>query len=81
VATYFKAEEVHRIRDIKTIPDSSARVIFFHKYNPTWTADIPLLISSAGIMHGAEKTMLLQRAKKVVYFAADVYNSNKSHGT
>jgi hypothetical protein len=33
-------------------------------------------------MHGGEKTMLLQRAEKVVYFAADVYNnSNKGQRT
>jgi hypothetical protein len=27
-------------------------------------------------MHGGDKTMLLQRAEKVVYFAAEVYNNN-----
>jgi hypothetical protein len=30
-----------------------------------------------GMMHGGEKNMLLQRAKKVVYFAADVYNNQQ----
>jgi len=74
---YFTPDEVHKVHDIKAEPNTDARIIFFHKYNPKWTQPIPLLISSAGIMHGGEKTMLLQRAEKVVYFAADVYNSNK----
>ena len=81
VAKYFKEEEIHKIAHGKTMPRDDARVIFFHKYNPKWNQPIPLLISSAGIMHGGEKTMLLQRAEKVVYFAADVYNNNKGRRT
>ena len=78
VARYFKPEEIHKIFDTKTQPRTDARIVFFHKYSPKWENHIPLLISSAGIMHGGDKTMLLQRAEKVVYFAADVYNnSNK----
>jgi hypothetical protein len=77
VARYFEQEEIHKIRDTKTQPRTDARVIFFHKYSPKWENRIPLLISSAGIMHGGEKTMLLQRAEKVVYFAADVYNNQQ----
>jgi hypothetical protein len=76
VARYFEQEEIHKIRDTKTQPRIDARVVFFHKYSPKWDNRIPLLISSAGIMHGGDKTMLLQRAEKVVYFAAEVYNNN-----
>jgi len=76
VARYFEQEEIHKIRDTKTQPRTDARVVFFHKYSPKWANRIPLLISSAGIMHGGDKTMLLQRAEKVVYFAAEVYNNN-----
>ena len=39
-----------------------------------WDQPVPLLISGQGMMHGGEKTLLLQRAEKVVYFAAEVYN-------
>lgn len=77
VATHFEQQHVHKIRDIKTEPDPDARVIFFHKYNPKWTQPIPLLLSSAGMMHGGEKSLLLQRAEKIVYFAADVYNNQQ----
>ena len=76
VARYFEQEEIHKIRDTKTQPRTDARIVFFHKYSPKWDNRIPLLISSAGIMHGGDKTMLLQRAEKVVYFAAEVYNNN-----
>jgi hypothetical protein len=76
VARYFEQEEIHKILDTKTQPRIDARIVFFHKYSPKWDNRIPLLISSAGIMHGGDKTMLLQRAEKVVYFAAEVYNNN-----
>jgi hypothetical protein len=76
VARYFEQEEIHKIRDTKTQPRTDARIVFFHKYSPKWDNRIPLLISSAGIMHGGDKTMLLQQAEKVVYFAAEVYNNN-----
>jgi len=35
---------------------------------------IPLLISSAGMVFGGDKQMMLQSAEKVVYCAQDVYN-------
>ena len=82
VIKYFTPDQIHKIQDTKTQPRADARVVFFNKYNAKWENRIPLLISSAGIMHGGEKTMLLQRAEKVVYFAADVYNNNnKGHRT
>jgi hypothetical protein len=44
----------------------------------TWDQPIPLLVSGQGMMHGGEKTLLLQRAEKVVYFATEVYNNKKT---
>jgi hypothetical protein len=38
-----------------------------------WDKKIPLLISGVGIMHGGEKTMLLQRSEKRIFFASEVY--------
>jgi hypothetical protein len=38
---------------------------------------IPLLVSTQGMMFGGEKSLLLQRAEKVVFFAEDVYTSKK----
>ena len=35
---------------------------------------VPIVISSAGMMFGGDKQLMIQRAEKVVYCAADVYN-------
>lgn len=61
----------------KELPDiSRARVIHFTKYHSQWNTPIPLLLSSAGMLYGGEKQMLIDRAEKVVYFAHDVYNKS-----
>lgn len=78
VVKHFKTEQIYRVKNTKDVDiPIGARIVFFNKYNASWTKEIPLLISSAGMMHGGEKTMLLQRAKKVVYFATEVYNVRK----
>lgn len=83
VLKYFSPDEIYVSKSVKARPEvENKRVIFFNKYSAHWDLPIPLLVSSAGMMHGGEKTMLLQRAEKVVYFAADVYNnSNKGKRT
>jgi hypothetical protein len=56
-------------------PDvSQARAVHFTKYQSRWQHRIPLLLSSAGMLYGGEKQLLIDRAEKVVYFAHDVYN-------
>ena len=61
----------------KELPDiTHARAIHFTKYHSHWCSPIPLLISSAGMLYGGEKQMLIDRAEKVVYFAHDVYNKS-----
>jgi hypothetical protein len=61
----------------KDLPDiSQARVVHFAKYQAKWQHRIPLLISSAGMLYGGEKQLLIDRAEKVVYFAHDVYNKS-----
>ena len=35
---------------------------------------IPLVISSAGMVFGGDKQLMIQRAEKIVYCAQDVYN-------
>jgi hypothetical protein len=41
-------------------------------------AKIPLIISSAGMVFGGDKQYMVQRAEKVVYCAADVYNKGNN---
>jgi len=58
-------------------PDvSQARAVHFTKYQSRWQHRIPLLLSSAGMLYGGEKQLLIDRAEKVVYFAHDVYNKS-----
>ena len=72
---YFNEDEVLIVpRDNNPIDTAGKKVVYFTKYRATWPDRIPLLVTNAGMMHGAEKTLLLQRAEKVVYFAAEVYN-------
>ena len=78
VEKYFTPDQVYKSTNNKKQPEvEGKRVVFFNKYAANWNLEIPLLLSSAGMMHGGEKTMLLQRAEKVVYFAAQVYNNTK----
>lgn len=53
---------------------TDARVVYFTKFTAAWDQPVPLLVSGQGMMHGGEKTILLQQAEKVVYFATEVYN-------
>jgi hypothetical protein len=75
VEQYFCADDIHQVKHLK--PESVTvhkKVIYFNKYTAAWNQPIPLLVSGQGMMHGGEKTLLLQQAEKVVYFAAEVYN-------
>ena len=73
----FTSDEIYRATLLKKEPITvGKKVIYFHKFSASWTQPIPLLISGQGMMHGGEKSMLLQRAEKVVYFATEVYNNN-----
>lgn len=77
VNSNFTSDEIYRATALKKEPITvGKKVIYFHKFHTSWTQPIPLLISGQGMMHGGEKSMLLQRAEKVVYFATEVYNNN-----
>ena len=75
---YFNEDEIlFAPRNNDPIDVTDKKVVYFTKYRSQWPQNIPLLVTSAGMMHGAEKTLLLQRAEKVVFFAAEVYNAYK----
>jgi hypothetical protein len=75
VKKYFKDEDVLvcQHKDTINFTDFTKKVVYFNKYNYMWDKKIPLLISGVGIMHGGEKTMLLQRSEKRIFFASEVY--------
>jgi len=79
VSQYFNSADVHQVQQLKKEPATvDKKVIYFNKYSAQWDQPISLLISGQGMMHGGEKSLMLQQAKKVVYFATEVYN-NKKH--
>jgi len=79
VNQFFEQDEIHRVKDLKSqVPTVHKKVIYFNKYMASWDQPIPLLISGQGMMHGGEKSLLLQRAEKVVYFATEVYNNKNN---
>jgi len=49
-------------------------VRYVHVVTPVINRSIPLLISSAGMMYGGDKSLMVQNSEKVVYCAAEVYN-------
>lgn len=78
VEQYFDSDDIYRTTQLKPEPNiAHKKVIYFHKYSAAWDQPIPLLISGQGMMHGGEKTLLLQRAEKIIYFAAEIYNASK----
>ena len=75
VLSYFNEDDIlFAPRNNEPIDTTGKKVVYFTKYRSQWSQDIPLLVTSAGMMHGAEKTLLLQRSEKVVFFATEVYN-------
>lgn len=78
VSKFFTADDIYQSQILKPVePTVHKKVVYFNKYNAKWHQPIPLLVSGQGMMHGGEKSMLIQQAEKVVYFATEVYNNNK----
>jgi len=70
---------LHRGRnmiDMSSVPEG---VKYIHTTVPIKNLDIPLLVSTAGMMFGGDKSLMLQRADKIVYFAADVHTHKKEN--
>jgi hypothetical protein len=74
--------QVFKLGNQKTIPDDpTIKVIYTNKIPRTpLNSRIPLLVSSAGMLHGGDRQIWIQTAEKIVYFAKDVYTKNsKGH--
>lgn len=73
----FTEDDVYKVKTLKpTSTIVQKKLIYFNKFTATWSQPIRLLISGQGMMHGGDKTILIQEAEKVVYFATEVYNIN-----
>ena len=65
--------QIHTIETKRDI-DYTAKVIYTNKIPRQPVDRIPLLVSSAGMLHGGDRQIWIQTAEKVVYFAKEVYN-------
>jgi hypothetical protein len=73
----FSPDQVFKLKQLNTEPFTSGKkIVYLNKYYAAWDQPVRLLVSGQGMMHGGDKSLLLQRAEKVVYFAAEVYNTN-----
>lgn len=56
-------------------PTITEQTKYIHTYKPIRNMNaINLIITSAGMVFGGDKQLMIQRAKKIVYCAAEVYN-------
>jgi hypothetical protein len=71
-----RAGVVEVARNVKN-PNWDSGFKYLHVVTPVSTQKIPLLISSAGMIYGGDKSLMVQQAEKIVYCSAEVYkNSN-----
>jgi len=69
-----------RVGDTPGVVDDTGTVSkYIHCTAPIRDIKIGLLISSAGMMFGGDKSIMMQNAEKAVYCTTDVYTSNKNH--
>jgi hypothetical protein len=71
---YFESDQIQNLD--KELYNESAKVVCFTKYKSSWNHRIPVLISTAGMLFGGEKQLLLDRAEKVIYLTPEVYNQS-----
>lgn len=69
--------KIHKLHhNIDSIDQS---IKYIHTTAPIKDLPIPLLVSTAGMMFGGDKSLMLQNTEKVIYFAADVYTNKKDN--
>jgi hypothetical protein len=71
--TELRGNSIKHILNKKDIKDNVTEARYIHTVVPT-SFSAPLLISSAGMIYGGDKSLMVQQAEKIVYCSADVYN-------
>lgn len=76
----YPEEDIQVIGNAKNpVIDSNRR--FIHTHKPLRSLErIPMLISSAGMIFGGDKQYMSQASEKIVYVAAEVYNTGRGPG-
>jgi hypothetical protein len=72
---YFPDSMITMTNNLISIPED-IKVVYTTKIPRTPVKHIPLLVSSAGMLHGGDRQVWIQTAEKIVYFAKDVYTKN-----
>jgi hypothetical protein len=54
-----------------TVPQG---VKYVYTHIPLSTLPIPLMVSTAGMLFGGDKSLMIQNAEKIIYYAAEVYS-------
>jgi hypothetical protein len=76
----YPADEIEAVGNAKNVKTESGKK-FIHTHKPIKSMDrIPMLISSAGMIFGGDKQYMSQVSEKIVYVAAEVYNTGRSPG-
>jgi hypothetical protein len=65
--------DVVRVATKRDIKPGIETAKYIHTVVPT-SFSVPLLISSAGMIYGGDKSLMVQNAEKIVYCSAEVYN-------
>lgn len=60
--------------------NTNTKFVFVRKIPRDTMPNLPLLVSSAGMMFGGDRQIWLQTAEKIVYFTKDVYNKTNRKG-
>lgn len=76
----FNEDEVLEVKHSLTQIDISDKTKVVHITKPMKGHKIPLLVSSAGMIYGGEKEIMVQSSQKIIYCAAEVYNKRNNTG-
>ena len=71
----FFVGQITRLDKKEEITDNT-KIVYTTKIPRAPVKNIPLLISSAGMLFGGDRQVWIQTAEKVVYFSKEVYNKN-----
>ncbi len=69
-------EDLIYSQDDDRSPPENCQIVYLTRLPTVDIARMPLLISSAGMLFGQNKSNFLQSAEKVVYFTQEVYNKH-----
>jgi hypothetical protein len=72
-------KEIYTQRGKHTKNSVPSGVKYIHTTIPIRDMTIPLLVSTAGMMFGGDKSLMTQHTEKAIYFAHDVYTNKKEY--